>query len=423
MLDDETSTNASRSMDFGGISPTAGNRPQVTVYYTDPGGCTDPVNHVLNPYYTGVKGNWRPEYTYAYPVNRDHTPGDPAIAGGTNIRSNGYYSLFTPFWNPITVTGNPASSSPTLQQIARVAGSPGIVADPRWVWGARTILYDEKGNEVENRDALKRYSSAIFGYQQSLATAVATNARHSEIAFDGFEDYFFALQPDKDPCPLPHRQLDFGVTVSGSQATVGGNNIVRGTAHTGNYSLQLGGGILNIQPGAGSLDPPEKILGFDDQGRAILLANDMAAGFAPIATNDYVLSLWVNDGVPNTKTITGLSVKLNTVDKVPGTPAAAIVEGWKLLNIKIPAHTPFIIQISGSGGIYIDDLRLFPSPSEMKTYVYDDQTLRLMAQLDENNLAVLYEYDREGTPIRVKKETEKGVMTVKENRQSLMTQQ
>jgi len=41
-----------------------------------------------------------------------------------------------------------------------------------------------------------------------------------------------------------------------------------------------------------------------------------------------------------------------------------------------------------------------------------------MAQLDENNFATLFEYDDEGTPIRVKKETERGIMTLKENRQS-----
>jgi hypothetical protein len=44
--------------------------------------------------------------------------------------------------------------------------------------------------------------------------------------------------------------------------------------------------------------------------------------------------------------------------------------------------------------------------------------MRLVATLDENNFGVFYEYDEEGTPIRVKKETEKGVMTIKENRQS-----
>jgi hypothetical protein len=41
-----------------------------------------------------------------------------------------------------------------------------------------------------------------------------------------------------------------------------------------------------------------------------------------------------------------------------------------------------------------------------------------MAELDERNYAKLYEYDEEGKLIRVKKETEKGIMTIQENREN-----
>ena len=56
----------------------------------------------------------------------------------------------------------------------------------------------------------------------------------------------------------------------------------------------------------------------------------------------------------------------------------------------------------------------------MKSYVYDPVSLRLMAELDENNYAAFYEYDDDGTLIRVKKETEKGIMTIKETRSALI---
>lgn len=52
----------------------------------------------------------------------------------------------------------------------------------------------------------------------------------------------------------------------------------------------------------------------------------------------------------------------------------------------------------------------------MKSYVYDPLTLRLTAELDEQNYATFYEYDEEGALIRVKKETERGIMTIKESR-------
>ena len=70
-----------------------------------------------------------------------------------------------------------------------------------------------------------------------------------------------------------------------------------------------------------------------------------------------------------------------------------------------------------------DDLRIHPFNAEMKSYVYDPVTMRLMAQLDENNYATFYEYDEEGILIRVKKETERGIKTIHETRSSLLKQQ
>ncbi|MPT34482.1 MAG: hypothetical protein E2604_05195 [Flavobacterium sp.] len=58
----------------------------------------------------------------------------------------------------------------------------------------------------------------------------------------------------------------------------------------------------------------------------------------------------------------------------------------------------------------------------MKSFVYDEQTQRLMAELDENNYATFYEYDLEGGLIRVKKETEKGVFTIQETRSNSIKQ-
>ena len=39
-----------------------------------------------------------------------------------------------------------------------------------------------------------------------------------------------------------------------------------------------------------------------------------------------------------------------------------------------------------------------------------------MSELDENNYATFYEYDDDGSLVRVKKETERGVKTIKETR-------
>jgi hypothetical protein len=52
----------------------------------------------------------------------------------------------------------------------------------------------------------------------------------------------------------------------------------------------------------------------------------------------------------------------------------------------------------------------------MKGYVYDPRTLRLSAELDENNYATFYDYDEEGQLVRVKQETIEGIKTLKETR-------
>jgi YD repeat-containing protein len=67
---------------------------------------------------------------------------------------------------------------------------------------------------------------------------------------------------------------------------------------------------------------------------------------------------------------------------------------------------------------WFDDLRAYPEAGNMESYVYDNINHRLLAKLDANNFATFYEYDKEGNLIRVKRETEIGIVTLKEIRQS-----
>ena len=78
------------------------------------------------------------------------------------------------------------------------------------------------------------------------------------------------------------------------------------------------------------------------------------------------------------------------------------------------------LNATANAKMYFDDLRIQPFNSSQKAYVYDPVSLKLMAELDENNYATFYEYDDDGTLIRVKKETERGVQTIKETRSALI---
>jgi len=119
------------------------------------------------------------------------------------------------------------------------------------------------------------------------------------------------------------------------------------------------------------------------------------------------------------KTIVGMSTTT-----IPMTPTGDIIDGWQQITdtFSIPAgmtafRVEFIVGGSGETALF-DDIRIFPFDGSMMSYVYDPITLRLVAELDERNYAKLYEYDEEGKLVRVKKETEKGILTIMENREN-----
>jgi hypothetical protein len=107
------------------------------------------------------------------------------------------------------------------------------------------------------------------------------------------------------------------------------------------------------------------------------------------------------------------------LDKIKRT--GAIIEGWQKIEgeftVPVNATTAELRFINTNDApMYVDDIRIHPFNANMKSYVYDPRTLRLSAELDENNYASFYEYDEEGQLIRAKKETIQGIKTIKETR-------
>jgi hypothetical protein len=107
------------------------------------------------------------------------------------------------------------------------------------------------------------------------------------------------------------------------------------------------------------------------------------------------------------------------------TTSGEIIDGWQKISgefvmpnniddIKIELVNNYSSPIS----TFFDDIRVHPVEGNMKSFVYDQATQKLMAELDENNYATFYEYDKEGGLVRVKKETEKGINTIQETRSS-----
>jgi hypothetical protein len=156
------------------------------------------------------------------------------------------------------------------------------------------------------------------------------------------------------------------------------------------------------------------------------VCSDCIGSFAPIPGKKYLLSAWVKeDSVALTKTsytYPQIVVSCPSVSFTLSafTPSGRIIDGWQRIEqeFTIPANaTDIHIEVKcTTGNCFFDDIRVLPFDGSMKSYVYDPVNMRLTAELDERNYATFYEYDEEGKLVRVKKETEKGIMTIKENR-------
>ena len=161
-----------------------------------PGG---PIPATTNPYIEGTKGNWRPLKSYTHLTNRSQSNYD----NNTNIRKDGVFTSYNPFYKQV--------------------GGGWLVNYKDWTYVSQVTEFNQFGEELENQDALGRYSSATFGYNQSMALSVAANSEYKEQGFDGFEDYSY------NPCADDHFKYS-GVTPSTTES------------HTGKYSLKVSNG-------------------------------------------------------------------------------------------------------------------------------------------------------------------------------------
>lgn len=149
----------------------------------------------------------------------------------------------------------------------------------------------------------------------------------------------------------------------------------------------------------------------------------------------YVISFWLKEDQvasfysTNSTYISGIDVLINNTPtpfyaNAPSNASNKIIDGWQKVDgqITIPGNATTVeikLRNNAAVDVYFDDIRFHPVNSGFKSFVYDPVTLRLVAELDDRNYATLYEYDEEGQLIRVKKETERGIRTIKESRTSI----
>ena len=154
---------------------------------------------------------------------------------------------------------------------------------------------------------------------------------------------------------------------------------------------------------------------------------DCLPSFQPHAGRTYVLSAWCKlEGAPASRSsyagtdgpYINVATNVGTILSVP--PEGPIIDGWQRMERQFTLQgladdMTISLHCDGCTALF-DDVRFFPELSSMKCTVYDPVTLRLDAELDERHYATFYEYDGEGKLVRIKKETERGIMTIQETR-------
>lgn len=158
-----------------------------------------PIPRTTNPYVLGTKGNWRPLKSYTHLTSRSQSNYNT----NTNIRKDGMFTSYSPYY--------------------KLVNGSWQIDTKDWTYVSEASVFNTYGEELENKDALNRYSSVTFGYNQSMAISVAANSQYKEQGFDGFEDYSY------NPCMDDHFKFK-NTTLSNTES------------HTGKYSLVVPSG-------------------------------------------------------------------------------------------------------------------------------------------------------------------------------------
>lgn len=157
-------------------------------------------NYTTNPYVLGTQGTWRPVASYVHLSGRTQD----FVNTNSNIRQDGMFTSFSPFY--------------------RLSNGLWNINRQNWTYTSSVTEFSPYGQALETVDALDRYSSSMFGYNQTLPIAVAANTRYSQLGFDGFEDY------DYINCSDDH----FKITSE--------PNVTDEDAHTGRKSVKVASG-------------------------------------------------------------------------------------------------------------------------------------------------------------------------------------
>jgi hypothetical protein len=374
-----------------------------------------------NPYVSNARGIWRPKSQYTPLQKRSEND---------RIRNSGTFGTQF-FWQFSSAMG-----------WAQSGGS-------NWVSSGELTKHHPEGKSVESEDALGIRSSNNLDAEHYVK-GQGQNAAYGQILSLDFEEYSY----EEDNGLESHQANSYFTYAENSSIP---SLLSADAKHTGKSSLLIvPGDLLLSETYAPQYFSYNQISQRTVQYVYPQLDRERLPTFLQVEkqlgesqTEVYVLSYWLKSASETLLNPSDFEIEIQNSFGPPGTGINFInpytpsngsairfyppVNGWQRVeqyfevdpNAASNVETLKIFlknkQASGtSNNVYIDDLRFFPLKGSMIAYVYDKVTGRLMAQLDANNYATFYEYDKEGLLVRLKKETYQGIQTIQENRQNLL---
>jgi len=311
---------------------------------------------VINPFLNGVFGNYRPLAEYVPVVKR--TSG--------RIDRSGYYESYTPFWvfadNGLQVNSNLTN----------------------WQRTDSMIAYNSQGKIIESVDGLNIPSSTFYQFGKLLTGAVTANSHYTDMAYNGFEDRQFSISRllPSTSCVYPHHFAPTHNAVGTELRTIFNKEI----SHSGNTSMKLSPfhkAIYKYNTSQLKLIRQSKSLRMNSNTFRST-SSDVIKTFSPKTNTDYLISVWVYQESEN-----NFDASISINDRIIFRPSGPIIDGWQQINGEfILSDTDAEIKIElnpGTKATYFDDIRIHPSESNMMSYTYSADKLRLDAVQNELN--------------------------------------
>ncbi len=354
----------------------------------------------FNPYVTGERGNYRVKTTLVPLPKRDYPD------GGGNNQSDRYKGKYSTnfFWQFNAPSNSEYYNKMFRNSFHATYWKPGV-----------TYKYSIWGSPVSVVDALGHSNIALYDFGNRVPGATLSNIGENEAIYESFEDIYDLYKQDENPIrsttnpfvyyPNPIKQFlrnEINPNVTSSSYV----EVLTGS-HSGKRAIKFKQNTdiyLDLFP--------------------VMFPYNYLQRFYMHAGRKYVVSCWQKTGTNGSAppVHSGVEIKWGTsiMHKALLTAKTPSIDGWVLYEAIVTVPTSAsTVTISAAGNTIIDDFRIFPADGNMKAFVYDDVHRRISATLDENHMTTFFEYDSQGKLVRVKKETAKGILTIKESRESL----